>query len=255
MNLSELLFGVLSFLSHVVEAMTGFGATVLSLPFAIALVGVAAAVPVLSLNAWGFSAYVVVSDFRKIVWREYFIVMLFVLLGMPLGMWAFSALPENILKAVLAVFMIFVSANGIVSFLRKKDNRQKDYPIGWKKYALYGVLIMGGIIHGAFSSGGPLLILYVTRTIKEKRQFRATMCAFWFSLNSILLVRNLSAGIITSQVMRLTVITIPFLIAGALIGTWIHKRIPDKYFLPVVFVVLLLSGCMMAYSAFPALIS
>lgn len=254
MRLQEVLFGFLSLITHVIEAITGFGSTVLALPFGIMLAGVAVAVPVLSLHAWLLAAYVVVVDRAKIQWKQYFTVMLFVLLGLPLGMWAFTALPEPALKSILAVFMIAISVNGIVQAVKKsRSNVNVGELQGWKKYILYVLLFIGGVIHGAFSSGGPLLIIYITRTIKEKSQFRATMCAFWFSLNLILLVRNAFTGVFTPEAVRMSLVTLPFLLAGLLIGNWAHRKIPDKHFTLVVYLVLLLSGAFMAYSSFPSL--
>ncbi len=253
MNLQEGLFGLLSLVTHVIEAITGFGSTVMSLPFGIALVGVGVAVPVLSVHAWLLSAYVVLVDWKKIQWKQYVTVMAFVLLGMPLGMWAFTALPEMVLKSILAVFMVVISVNGILQAVGKRQVGTTE-PQGMQKYILYFLLFIGGIIHGAFSSGGPLLIIYVTRTIKEKSHFRATMCAFWFSLNLILLVRNAVTGVFTPQVMRLGLVTLPFLLVGVLLGNWAHRKIPDKHFALMVYVVLLISGGFMAYSSFPTLI-
>ena len=254
MSMEELLFGLLSFVTHVIESITGFGSTVLALPFGIAIAGVSVAVPVLCLHAWLLSAYVVATDFQKIQWKQYGIVMLFVLLGMPIGMWAFSALPEMVLKSLLAVFMILVAANGIRQGINKTKSAD-TIPQGFRKYILYFLLFLGGVVHGAFSSGGPLLIIYITRTIHEKSQFRATMCSFWFSLNLILLIRYIATGVFTGTVLRMSLITLPFLAAGILLGTWIHQKIPNRHFLLMVYIILLLSGCFMAYSSLPALIA
>ncbi len=253
MSLRDILFGITTLVTHIIEAITGFGSTVLALPFGIALAGVAVAVPVLSIHAWLLSAYVVVMDFKRIRWREYMTVMVFVLLGMPLGMWAFTALPELALKSVLAVFMIVISAAGIVKELRGRPDPSKE-PQGVAKWAMFLLLFIGGVIHGAFSSGGPLLIVYVTRIIREKSEFRATMCAFWFSLNLILLLRNAMTGVFTPEVVRMSAVTLPFLFAGTLLGSLAHKVIPDRYFTRAVYAVLLASGGFMAYSSIPGLL-
>lgn len=253
MTLQEILFGLLSLVTHVIEAITGFGSTVLALPFGIALAGVAVAVPVLSLHAWLLSAYVVVVDRKKIMWRQYGIVIAFVVLGMPLGMWAFSSLPEMVLKALLAVFMVAIAANGIWLHIRKSEPPEQE-PRGWRRNVMYLLLFIGGVIHGAFSSGGPLLIIYITRTIRDKGRFRATMCALWFSLNLILLARYVLTGVFTAEVTRMSLVTLPFLLAGVLLGSWAHRKIPDRHFSLMVYIVLFLSGGFMAYSSFPALL-
>jgi len=253
MNITELLFGLLVIVTQFIEAVTGFGSTVMALPFAIALTSVSVAVPVLSLHTWLFSAWVVAIDRKKIIWRQYLTVMAFVLMGLPLGMLAFSILPEDALKRILAVFMIAVSINGIIRNLRnqKCETGMLSIPMSPRKRAvLYGLLFLGGIIHGAFATGGPLLIIYVTLVIKEKGAFRATMCSVWLSLNTILLTRFILTSEFTPEVTRLSLITLVFLVIGAAFGTWAHKRIPDRYFTRVVYVVLFLSGCFLIYSTF-----
>ena len=47
-----LLFGMVVLITHFLEGITGFGCTVLALPFCIMLVGIKAAVPVLVILAW-----------------------------------------------------------------------------------------------------------------------------------------------------------------------------------------------------------
>ena len=256
MVLADILFGFLVLVTQLIEAITGFGSTVLALPFAVSLVGVAAAVPILSLHTWLFAAWVVLADLKKIMWRQYGTAILFVLIGLPLGMWAYAALPETVLKLILAAFMIAVSNNGIFRQFRKPiENPDGSAPHTRKRQiVLYALLFLGGVIHGAFATGGPLLIIYTTLTIKEKGHFRATMCAIWFSLNAIILARFLLTGAFTPEVTRLSLITLPFLLAGVILGAWAHKRISDQYFTRVVYIVLFLSGCFLAFSAISALL-
>jgi len=248
MSITELLFGLLVVVTQFIEAITGFGSTVMALPFAITLTSVATAVPVLTLHTWLFAAWVLIVDFKKIVLRQYLTVMIFVLLGLPIGMWAVSVLPEATLRLSLAVFMIAVSINGMIRCFKKESDSKISPPQGAKRAFLYLLLFLGGIIHGAFSTGGPLVIIYVTLVIQEKGSFRATMCSVWFSLNTIILARFLITGSFTSEVTRLSLISLPFLLAGVLLGIWVHKRISNKQFTRFVYIVLFLSGCFLAYS-------
>ena len=85
MSTTEVLFGLLVATTQLIEAIAGFGSTVMALPFAISLVGVSVAVPVLSLLSWLLAARVVATDYKKIQWQQYRTVMLFALLGLPFG--------------------------------------------------------------------------------------------------------------------------------------------------------------------------
>ena len=249
-----ILYGIVVFLTQIVEAITGFGSTVIAMPFVIAVTGsvIVARTPT-TLHTWLYSGWVVANHFKNILWKQYFTIILFVLSGLPIGMLVSRHLPDTLLKIVLAVFMIGVSINGIIRERRHADTgeaSESKQPFGWKMAMFCILLFLGGIIHGAFSSGGPLLIIYATLVIKEKGNFRSTMCAIWFTLNSIILIEWLIRGVFRIEgIIWLCLITIPFLIAGAFVGTLIHNRISAKNFTQFVYIILLLSGCFMGYSA------
>ena len=252
--LQGVLYGIVVFITQVIEAITGFGSTVIAMPFVIAITGsvIVARVPT-TLHTWLYGGWVVVTDFKRILWRQYFTIILTVLLGLPLGMYASRYFPDTALKITLAVFMICVSINGMIQGLHRtdfSDTSQSQQPHGWKMAMFCILLFLGGIFHGAFSSGGPLLIIYATLVIKEKGNFRATMCAVWFTLNSIILTEWLIRGVFKMEgIVWLCLITLPFLLVGAFVGTLIHKRISAKNFTRFVYIILLLSGCFMGYSA------
>jgi uncharacterized membrane protein YfcA len=99
--LRTILFGLVVVVTHFVEGITGFGCTVLALPFAISLAGVKITVPVLVVVAWLLALYIIIVDFKNIVWKEYLVIVSFVILGLPIGMWMFGNLPESELKKLL----------------------------------------------------------------------------------------------------------------------------------------------------------
>ena len=66
-----LLFCLLVLITHFLEGVTGFGCTAMALPFAIILLGVKSAVPVLAVLAWILALVVIIIDFKKIIWKQY----------------------------------------------------------------------------------------------------------------------------------------------------------------------------------------
>lgn len=237
-----ILFGVVVLITHYLEGITGFGCTVLALPFCTLLVGIKTAVPTLLILAWILALYVIIIDFKKIVWKQYLRIMLLVILGLPIGIFLFSRMPEHILKIILGVFMILVAARGIyISFV--------DKPVAKKipKVFLNLCLFLGGIVHGAFGSGGPFIIIYATENLPDKSNFRATLCTLWFTLNSIIIVRDLIAGVITPQVGNVLLVAIPFLVVGMVLGNITHGKINAKLFTKMIYVVLLVSGAFMFF--------
>lgn len=234
------LFGIVVLITHFLEGITGFGCTVLALPFCVMLVGVKTAVPVLTVLSLILSSYIVIIDHKNIVWKAYLKIISFVGLGLPIGMLLFSFLPEAVLKKILGVFMILVAARGIY-FAFNEQAKVKE--IGNRM--LNFILFLGGIIHGAFSAGGPFVIIYATQALKNKGNFRATLSTLWVTLNSIIIIKIALSGAFTPVVMKFFGWSVPFLLVGMLLGNWAHKRIEDRFFIRVVFMVLLVAGFFM----------
>jgi len=235
-----ILFGLVVLVTHFIEGITGFGCTVLALPFCIMLAGVKTAVPVLVILAWILAIYVIIVDFKHIVWKEFLKIVAFVGLGLPVGMWLFTSLPEGALKKILGVFMIVVSIRGLyVSFI---GDGKLEYI---NKYVLGLTLFLGGVVHGAFGSGGPFVVMYATRALPDKSNFRATLCTLWAVLNTVIILRDIGGGIIDTAVLNLLLWTIPFLVLGMILGNFAHQTIKDKMFTKIVYAVLLVSGFFM----------
>lgn len=240
-----ILFGIVVLITHFIEGITGFGCTVLALPFCISLAGIKTAVPVLVIIAWILAVYIIIIDFKKIVWKEYLKIVSLVILGLPIGMWLFNNLPDAALKKFLGIFMIVVALRGLYYSFYKLKNTKENTNNKITKYLLNFILFLGGIIHGAFGSGGPFIVIYATKALPDKSNFRATLCTLWATLNTIIIFQDFKKGLINPQVVDLLLYTIPFLIVGMILGNIAHKKVKDKIFTKIVYFVLLLSGLFM----------
>ncbi|MDA8409034.1 MAG: hypothetical protein M0001_01430, partial [Treponema sp.] len=182
MSLTLVLTGLAVFVTHGLEAITGFGCTVLALPFVTLLLGIGEAKFLLAILAWALALYMAISKRKRIVWKQYGIILLFVGLGLPIGMYAFATLPKALLVKLLGVFIIIsaslqlwrlfvtpllaaraggagspaptaapVVAAPTATATPSATATPAPRPIFWYHYAL---LFIGGIVHGAFASGG-----------------------------------------------------------------------------------------------------
>ena len=235
-----ILLGLIILLTHFLEGITGFGCTVIAMPFAILLVGIDTAKPVLTVMGLLLTLYVVIISYQHIVWKQYFIILTYMLLGMPLGIFAFHNLPRDILIMILAFFMMFVSIKGLVTIYRPKKTPKEMNP-----YILRIILFLAGCVHGAFTSGGPLLIIYAIKKLPNKNEFRATLCLIWVTLNTIIIGENIINGYFTPEVTKTTLFMLPFLAVGAILGNWAHHKIEDKFFSQMVYGVLFISAVFM----------
>ena len=238
-----LLVGIVVFVTHTIEAVTGFGCTVLAFPFVIFLMkDMEQAKIILAILALITAAYFVITKFRYINWKHFGIIVLFAGLGMPIGMLIYKYLDASILKKSLGAFIVITAAIQLhKSFVRKSNVRIIP------KFVGYIFLFAGGIIHGAFAVGGPLVVLYSADKITDKGQFRVTMCLLWTILNTALLFQFLFGHKLTFDIGRDLIILLPFLIAGIIAGEVIHYKVNEALFRKVVFVSLFLVGIVLCF--------
>ena len=107
------------------------------------------------------------------------------------------------------------------------------------------LLAGGGIIHGLFASGGPLIVYHASREIPDKQVFRVTLSTLWILLNSALLVSYAFTGRIDVESAALAGKLLLALAAGVVLGELIHKRVNERRFRVVVQGVLLFTGAVL----------
>lgn len=242
-----LLAGIVITITHALEAVTGFGCTVLSLPFVTALLGMNEGVVLLTVLGWLIALYFVVINWSKIDWRQYLIITVIAGLGLPLGRSLSHSLPIPTLKVILACFIIFAATLQFIRATRPAAEGGRKLPLP----ALASFLFLGGIVHGVFSSGGPLIVLYATRTLPDKGKFRATLCLLWTTLNPMIMLDFARQGRFDAVFATRLGLMLPFLVVGIILGDIIHNRVNPVLFRKTVFMALLAVGVVMLVMAIP----
>lgn len=245
-----LLVGLIVFFTNFQEGITGFGCTALALPFVTLILGdLELAKHILVPIAWCIAFFIVIVSRRQIIWREYLRIVLIAFIGLPIGIYISKNLPKDQLQLLLAVFMTLIGIHGLA---RQASRSAKESPArGWKRTVLSGLIPLGGLMQGAFGSGGPLVVVYATRTLTDKSVFRATLCLVWITLNTVLLTSwalDPDFADLNLRALRAVAICAPFTIAGILLGNAAHHRINEVTFRRVVYGVLTLSGVVLAWS-------
>ena len=107
------------------------------------------------------------------------------------------------------------------------------------------LLFIGGIVHGAFATGGPLVVLYASKALPDKGNFRSTLTLLWTTLNSVLIVQFIMQGKFTADSGLQLGIMAPFLVAGIVAGEIVHHRVDSDLFAKIVFAMLFVTGIVM----------
>lgn len=83
-------------------------------------------------------------------------------------------------------------------------------------------------MQGAFTCGGPFVVMYATMALKEKDAFRATLFAMWVVVNSIITARNAVSGVLTAEVGELVLWTLPAMVLAIVISNHLQKRLNGR---------------------------
>ena len=236
-----LLICLVVFVTHGLEAVTGFGCTVLAFPMVLAITGdINYTKIVLTIIGWLLALYFVITKFKKINWRQFLIIAGLAILGFPIGIYLFDIVNTYVLKKALGVF-ITISASVQLYKLFVATRESRFNPLN------YAYLFLGGVVHGVFATGGPLVVLYSAKKLPDKGEFRATMCLLWTTLNFGLICRFFSSGALTAQIGYDILLLIPSLVLGLIVGEKIHKKIKDVVFKKITFAMLFVIGIVMIF--------
>lgn len=244
--MSYFLFFAVILVTNIIQGITGFAGTILAMPPSLFLVGYDVAKPVLNVLGILAGVYVFITHGKHVDWKELKKVVLVMTVGILSGIFLKSMFTgnESILYKCLGIFIIVLSVQGYYQLLAKKKDTLQIEPKAGKKTGIksYLLLISSGVVHGMFVSGGPLLIAYLSKTVKEKVSFRATISTVWIILNTIILIDDIRAGLWTISLVKTQVIAIPFFIVGMAAGTKLYKSMSQMLFMKLTYILLFISG-------------
>lgn len=225
--------GGIILVTHFISAITGYGSVLLALPLLAWLVGdlntaVLALLVVGTLQAY----HMMFLNARHVDWRELKRMLIWMGIGLPVGYACRHYLPQRPLLAALGVVLI---ASGLSRLL---PGRHGNIP----RAGLTGLLLIGGVIHGAFVCGGATLVVYAQHTLKRKEIFRGTLFMAWVILNTVLLVSAVVSKSVTVEVGQLTIVGLPLVLIGNWLGEMVAKRTRQELFMKLVAGLLALAG-------------
>jgi uncharacterized membrane protein YfcA len=222
-----------------VEAALGFGASLVMVTLGALLLDIRSLlVAVVPLNVT-LSLWLVVRGRRHVDTRLLFRAVLpLMALGLPLGMWALRALDASLMKRTFGVFVTLLALSALA-------NRGQRGPAARSAVTDRLLLFAGGVVHGAFATGGPMAVYVVGQRLADKAAFRATLSSLWLVLNSLLVISFVVDGRLDAASLVTTAKLLGALAVGLVVGEVLHRRVPEHTFRTLVWVVLGLGGAML----------
>ncbi|SKA84399.1 hypothetical protein SAMN05443428_10611 [Caloramator quimbayensis] len=244
---SFLLVALMQIVGFFVQGCTGFGCTVIAAPVTNGLLGTKTGVPYGTLITLPFLYYLGFKTYREVSWKDLLKIVLLCAPGIVIGNVLFYRISDVTAKICIGAMVTFIALINIYKHiikplvLKKVETEEAiDTPV--KKFLRYGCLALGGVVHGAFNIGGPLITVYTISSVKEKEKFRNTMNMVWIVLNTYNAFNQYRNGAWTPRLFSALSIGVPMAAIGFFLGMSFLKRINREQFLRMVYCVLLFIG-------------
>lgn len=225
-------------LAFAAEATTGFGATVIALALGLHLFPLRELLPVFVPLGLFMSSWLVLRGRahvdRRLLLRR---ILPWMGLGLAAGLTVFERASHELLGRAFGLFVVTLAAVELWRLVRASTAARAVSPP-----AATAALLGAGVMHGMFSTGGPLLVWAMGRSLPEKRAFRATLSCVWLVLGSALTTAYAVNGHLDGRSLRATAALLPVLGLAIAAGEWAHRRLDEQRFRVIVYALLLASG-------------
>ena len=217
-------------LGFTVEAAIGFGGTLISVGLGVFFLPLADVLAIfLPLNL--LLSFTMVLRTRKSIDVRFLVgrMLPFMALGIPMGLYASARVPASPLKRALGIFLLLFSMRELFSKARPAT-RDEDAATRTPSRSAPILLVLGGIFHGAFATGGPLAVFVASKQLRDKAVFRSTLTALWLLLNLVVVATYCVQGTLNSATLRASAFLLPVLVLSIALGEWLHRRVPAAKF-------------------------
>ena len=221
---------LLIFAGAYLKGFTGFGASmfwVTSLSFILPPVQV---VPMVLMFEVLTSVIMLPSIWSQIKWNSILWLFIGTAIATPLGVYAIATLPADPIKLALAI-TVFVAVILILSGF------ELSYEPGKKMTLAVGGV--AGILNGSMGIVGPPVILFYFSTPIGMAAGRASIIAFFVGTDTVGTFLFASQGLLTTDILWRTVIFLPILVFGVVLGGRGFARTSEEAFKKVALYVLI----------------
>lgn len=227
---------LLSACAAFVQRVSGFGFGIfimMFLPYIMPSYNEAVALSGLLSGSTAF--FILLRNFKNVRWGKIPVVLLFNAFISVFVVSFMATVSGEILCRCLGAVLILLS----LYFLIFGGRVRLSFESWWSK-ALVG--LFSGVMGSMFAMPGPPVVLYGVNAISDKKEYMATMQAFWLLFNIVYLFLRSGGGYYASDTPLCWVVGLAGISLGLLAGAMCFDRISAAAFKKVVYLLMILSG-------------
>ncbi len=250
--------GLMQVVGFFVQGTTGFGCTVIAASVTNGILGTAVGVPYGTIITLPFLYYLGIKGRKDVSWKDLAKIVLGCAPGILIGNKLFRTISPQTAKIAIGSMIIVIATMNIHKhivkpLIMKLVEKEEVEDTLARKVFRYGCLLLGGVVHGAFTIGGPLITVYTLEAVKDKKKFRNTMTWLWCVLNvwNAFAQYNNLPGADRPYLQGALLIGFPLAGIGFFFGMRFLEKINRVQFLRMVYALLMLIGVNMFKSNVP----
>lgn len=247
----ELVVFVAFVLGGIVHTTAGFGSALVAMPLTTIVIDVRVATPLQAFAGLSLCILIFYQHREHWLWWESLPLILGAVVGIPIGTYALTSLPQSIVLGCLAVVVLGYAIFDLISTRRRGQDELLDERAGEPSATRMqagsaGIAgLFSGILAGAYATGGPPVVIYAVIRGWRKERFKSILQSLFIFSGSFLLLWQASRGLITWDVGKYAVFAYPGLFTGMVIGRAIDRHIDHVRFRKLVLAVLIVLGIML----------
>ena len=145
------------------------------------------------------------SIWREIRWPDFRLLLAAAIVGNPIGLVILTTVDSDVLRGVTLAVLLALTAELLVNH----SARVHPTPL-----LVFSVGVVAGVVNGATAMAG--LVLALSMAAISAAETRATLFAYFFASNLIVIVGLFVAGGLTDELFWRVLVGIPLLVAGSL---------------------------------------
>lgn len=211
-----------------VRSTLGFGEALIAVPFFLLFLPVDVAVPLAVMLSIVIALVVVIQDHKKIHFHSAKWLIIYAVLGLPLGILILTYANETFVKTGLGILIILYSLYSL--YFTKNKALEED-----NKFWLFVCGFLSGVFGGAYGLNGPPLVVYGNLRQWTAKHFRATLQAYFLPVSLLSVVGYYSKGLITTEVNIYFLYSLITTIPAIFLGRYLNHKLKDGAFFKYVY--------------------
>jgi uncharacterized protein len=230
----------IAILAGFIQGLSGFGSVLVALPILVLFLDFQLAVPLVSI--WGMTINIILLMQLRMHLRPKNILPLTLaaIPGIPLGIYVLKHANILVLEMLLGVLLLIFSLYFIWS-----GGKTRGLSRGW----LYAAGFLSGCLGGGLAMSGPPVIIYTAVQPWDKDEIKSTLTGYFFLSGLIIIVFQTTSGLMTTEVFTGSLLSIPFIFLGVMLGSAGYRRLATEHYRQVVVGLITLLGLMTVIKA------